>query len=1059
MTQAERPANGRDSRLLNAVKWRCIGPPRGGRVVAVAGDPVNPAVFYFGAVAGGVWKSYDGGTYWENVSDGYFKTSSVGAIAVSESDPNVVYAGMGEACIRVVPSYGDGVYRSTDAGKTWKHMGLEDTRHIGRVRVHPGNPDVVYVAALGHAFGPNEQRGVFRSTDGGETWECVLFKSEDAGAVDLSMDPTNPRILYATIWQVRRNFWSLNSGGPDCGLYKSTDGGDTWTEISENPGLPSGMKGRIGVAVSPAKPNRVWATVEAETCAIYRSDDSGATWELVNQDHDLHARPWYYSHIYADPQDSDTVWVLNMKCWKSLDGGKTFAEVTIPHGDNHDLWIDPNNPQRMIESSDGGTCVSFNGGDSWSTIYNQLTSQFYHVATDNQFPYRVYATQQDNYTVSVPSRTYKGAIPYSDCYPVGTAESGHIVVHPEDHNVVFSGAIGSVPGGGGCLIRYDHTTGQIRNVTVWPERIYGYGAKDHKYRFQWTFPVSFSPHDSNVMYAAGNILFRSTDEGSSWDPISPDLTRNDVTKMEISGGPFTKETTGAETYGTIFAFVESPREKGVLWAGSDDGLVHISRDDGKNWQRITPEGLPEWTLISMIEASPHEPGTAYMAATRYKLDDNRPILYKTNDYGQTWIDISDGIPEHDYTRVIREDPARRGMLYVGTETGVYVSFDDGGSWQPLQINMPVTPVHDLVVKENDLVAATHGRSFWILDDLTQLHQLTDDLADQSLHLLKPRAAYRMPRRARSRKPSPGKTYDIALGVAYVETTGPNGEPVRELLDAGEDAPDGVVVAYWLKTKPEDNVTLSFLDSRGSLIKSITSKSAEDAHQPAAEEAETWTPAEAGMNRFVWDMRYPEARRVPGDMSTEGAVTGPLALPGTYQVTVSVGDESQTQSFEILKDPRATTSQEDLEAQFDLLIKLRERISETHDSVNKIRSIRRQVDEWVKRVEGHSSAEPIAKSADTLKEKLFSIESELIQVNYTGQRDINNLPTKLNLRLAELIDVVAAADFAPPKQTYEVFEDFNARLAPQFQQLQEVVDKDVPEFENLVHELEIPAIVP
>ena len=1027
MTQSQRPANARDRRLFNALEWRCIGPPRGGRVVAVAGDPVNPAVFYFGAVAGGIWKSYDGGTYWENVTDGYIKTSSVGAIAVSDSDPNVVYAGMGESCIRVVPSYGDGVYRSTDAGKTWKHMGLEDTRHIGRIRVHPTNPDLVYVAALGHAFGPNEQRGVFRSTDGGETWERILYKSEDAGAVDLSMDPTNPRILYAAIWQAHRNFWTISSGGPDCGLYKSADGGDNWTEISDNPGLPSGMKGRIGVAVSPAKPNRVWATIESETCGIYRSDDSGANWELVNDADELHGRPWYYSHIFADPQDPDTVWVLNFKCWKSVDGGKTFAEVTTPHGDNHDLWIDPRNPQRMIEGSDGGATVTFNGGDSWSTIYNQLTAQFYHVATDNQFPYRVYATQQDNHTVSVPSRTGKGGIPWTECYSVGSAESGHIAVHPEDSNVVFSGAIGSVPGGGGCLVRYDHSTRQIRIVTVWPERTYGYGAKDHKYRFQWTFPIQFSPHDSGVLYVAGNIVFRSMDEGSSWEPISPDLTRNDVTKMEAAGGPFSKETTGAETYGTIFAFVESPHEKGVFWAGSDDGLVHISRDGGESWDRITPEGLPEWTLISMIEASPHDPATAYIAATRYKLDDNRPLLYKTNDYGQTWKEISDGIPEHDYTRVIREDPSRRGLLYVGTETGVYVSFDDGDSWQPLQLNLPTTPVHDLVIKENDLVAATHGRSFWILDDLTQLHQMTDDLAELPLRLLKPRAAYRLPPLSRPRKPSPGKTYDLSAGVTYVETPSPNGEPTRKLLDAGQDAPGGVVVAYWLKAKPEDQVTLSFLDSQGGLISSFTSRSTEDANGSADEEPDLWVPAEEGMNRFVWDVRYPSATRVPGDESTGNAVTGPLAPPGTYQVSITVGDQSQTQSFEILKDPRVETSQEDLQAQFDLLISLRDRISETHGSVNTIRSIRRQVEEWAKRVEGHSSAEVISVSADALKEKLLSIESELIQVDYTGMRDINNLPTKLNLRLAELMDVVAAADFAPPKQTYEVFEDFKGRF--------------------------------
>ena len=668
-----------DPRLLGAVDWRCIGPPRGGRVLAVAGDPVDQATFYFGAVAGGVWKTDDAGLYWQNVSDGYLNTSSVGAIAVSDSDPNVVYVGTGEASPRLDLTHGDGVYRSTDRGNTWTHLGLEDTRHIGRVRIHPDNPDIVYVAALGHVFGPNKQRGVFRTTDGGKTWENVLFKSENAGAIDLSMDPSNPRILYAAIWQVSRSFWNLENGGPESGLYKSTDGGDTWTEITNNPGMPGGIKGRIGVAASPAKSGRVWATVDAEDCGVYRSDDGGDTWELTNDNRDLQGRPWYYSHIFADPQDAETVWIMNFKAWKSVDGGRNFTEVGTPHGDNHDIWIDPRNTRRMAQGNDGGACVSLNGGESWSTIYNQLTSQFYHVTTDNEFPYRVLATQQDNAAISVPSRSHKTAIPWNDCYSVGTSESGHIVVDPKDSNVIISGGIGSSPGGGGNLLRYDHSTGQTRLITVWPEYHYGEGAISMKYRFQWTFPIQYSPHDPNVLYVAANVVFRSTDEGNSWEQISPDLTRNDPDKQAPSGGPIVKDTTGAETYCTIFAFVESPHEQGVFWAGSDDGLVHISRNGGESWDPITPEGLPEWTMISMIEPSPHDPATAYMSCTRYKLDDNTPMLYKTSDYGQTWTNITGNIPADDFTRVVREDPARKGLLYAGTETGVYVSFDDGGS--------------------------------------------------------------------------------------------------------------------------------------------------------------------------------------------------------------------------------------------------------------------------------------------------------------------------------------------------------------------------------------------
>lgn len=1055
MTQA---ARNNDSGLFNALRWRCIGPPRGGRVVAVAGDPQNPPVFYFGACAGGVWKTDDGGTYWYNISDGFFKTASVGAIAVADADPNVIYAGMGEACIRLDVSYGDGVYKSTDGGKTWAHLGLEDTRHIARIRIHPQHPDIVYVAALGHAFGPNRQRGVFRSTNGGRSWDHVLFISEDAGAADLSLDPRNPRILYAAIWQTRRTFWNLSSGGPYSGLYRSTDGGDTWSEVTNNPGLPKGLKGRMGVAVSPAQAGRVWVTVEAEDCGVYRSDDGGATWALVSDNRDLQGRPWYYQHIFADPQDADTVWVLNYQCWKSVDGGKTFFQVTTPHGDNHDLWIDPRNPQRMIEGNDGGACVTFNGGATWSTIYNQLTAQFYHVDTDRQFPYRVYGTQQDNTAISVPSRTNKGTIPLSDCYTVGTAESGYIAVHPNDPNIVFSGAIGSSPGGGGNLLRYDHRTGQTRIVTVWPELNTGYGAKDMKYRFQWTYPILFSPHDPNVLYVAGNVVFRSRDQGSSWEPISPDLTRNDVSKMEPSGGPITKDTSGAETYCTIFALVESPHEPGVFWAGSDDGLVHLSRDGGRTWHNITPPDLPEWTLISMIEVSPHDAASAYMAATRYKLDDPRPMLYKTTDYGKTWTDISGGIPADDYTRVIRADPGRRGLLYVGTETGVYVSFDDGASWRAMQANLPRVPIYDLLIKDDDLIAATHGRSFWILDDLTQLRQLSDDLAHQPFRLFKPRDTYRPATSFRVQKPAPGKNYQRGVGgyVAYTESRDPYGDVVLQFLDSGENPPDGVIVTYYLKEKPAGEVTLSFLDANGALIKTFSSAPPEPG---ASSKPEQRVPAEAGMNRFIWHMRYPDARLVPGDKLLEDKATGPLAPPGTYQVRLDVAGASQTQTFALLKDPRVSASQADFDAQFALLMAIRDKLSQVHDAVGTIRSVRQQVDEWVQRAAHHAAAATVARAAEALKAKLAAVEDDLIEVRYKGARDRLHLPAKLNAKLAELTSVVAAGDFAPPKQAYEVFDDITGKIAIRLARLEEIVEKEVAAFAHLLRELQIPAIVP
>ena len=1047
------------SNLLAAVRWRCIGPPRGGRVVAVAGDPVEQMVFYFGACAGGVWKTNDGGTYWENVSDGFFKTAAVGAITVSEADRNVLYAGMGESCIRGDVSYGDGVYKSTDAGKTWFHLGLADSRHIARIRVHPNNPDLVYVAALGHAFGPNEQRGVFRSRDGGRNWERVLFRSDKAGAIDLCIDPNNPRILYASLWETIRTPWSLTSGGPDSGIFKSVDGGDTWQELTDNPGMPHGLKGRIGIAVSPAKPSRVWVTVEADDCGVYRSDDGGAKWQLVSDNRDIQGRPWYYQHIFADTQDADTVWVLNYQCWKSVDGGKTFEQVSTPHGDNHDLWIDPSNPRRMIEGNDGGACVSFNGGETWSTIYNQLTAQFYHVVTDNQYPYRVYGTQQDNSAISVPSRTNKGAIPWGDCYTVGNSESGYIAVHPDNPNIVISGAVGSSAGGGGNLLHYNHETSQVRIITVWPELETGRGAIEMKYRFQWTFPIFFSPHDADVLYVAGNLVFRSADQGNSWEAISPDLTRNDVATMEPSGGPITKDTSGAEIYGTIFALVESPHEKGVFLAGSDDGLMHISRDAGRTWDDVTPPDLSSFTLISMIEVSPHDAATAYVAATRYKLDDPRPMLFKTNDYGKTWTDISQGIRDGDYTRVIREDPARRGLLYAGTETGVYLSTDDGSSWQPLQANLPSVPIYDLKVQDGDLVAATHGRSFWVLDGLTQIHQITDDLAMKPFHLLKPSTTHRLLSPGNPRKPSPGKHYQLGLGayVTFTEVSGPDGETFRKFLDAGENPPHGVVVTYYLKEKPEGKITLSVLESNGGLIKTLSSLATGEEAKDDAEEPRLQT--QPGMNRFIWNMRYPNARKVPGDKTTEEMTTGPTAPPGTYLISLAVGGQEQTQSLEIVKDPRISASQADLEGQFQLLIAIRDKLSETHDSINQLRSIRRQVEEWEQRSAGHTAAEAVSGQAGPLKEKLSAIEIELVQVYHKGARDRLHLPVKLNRKLAELISVVASADFAPTLQAYQVFGELSVQIDEQAKLLQDVLDQDVPQFIELVQELSIPAIVP
>ena len=1044
-----------------ALEWRCIGPHRGGRVVAVAGHPNDSNIFYFGACAGGVWKTIDGGTYWENISDGFFNTAAVGAIAVADSDPNVIYAGMGESCIRVDVSHGDGVYKSTDGGQTWTNLGLIDTRHIARIRVHPEKPDLVYVAALGHAYGPNKQRGVFRSSDGGKEWEQILFKSEKAGAIDLCMDAVNPRVLYASIWEGHRKFWEISSGGPDSGLYKSIDGGDTWVELTDNPGMPNGIKGRIGVAASPAKSGRVWALVEAEEGGLFRSDDGGETWEKLSDNADIRGRPWYFTHIFADPQNADIIWDLCYNVWKSIDGGRTFEQVTTPHGDNHDLWIDPSNPQRMINGNDGGACVSYTGGASWSSIYNQPTAEFYHVAADNHYPYRVHGTQQDSSAIRVPSRSYKGAILMSDCDPVGFSESGDIAVKPDDPEISYS----VYPGG--IINRFDARTGQERLVNVWPESHGESPPKDDKYRFNWKFPVVFSPHDPNTLYVAGNVVFKTTNDGTSWDEISPDLTRNDTTKQDVSGGPITLDGGSADIYCTVYAFAESPQKEGVLWAGTDDGLVHISRNGGGTWENVTPHDLPEWTMVSVIEASPHDPATAYLAGTRYKLDDNRPFLFKTNDYGENWHKIINGIPDWDFTRVIREDPSKRGLLYAGTETSVYVSLDDGASWNSLRCapvrksgpmdpiglgpGLPIVPIYDLTVKDHDLIAATHGRSFWILDDLTPLHQINERILKASVHLFKPRPTYRFLNDPRSSFSGfPGKNYEAETGTPvtrYRKQTG-DGDTQLVYLDAGKNPPDGVIMTYYLDREPEEEVRFTIADSHGDKIKVFSSNS----------DDECKLKPKSGFNRFVWDMRYPG----PDELSDEeGALRsevtgGPMASPGNYICEISIDGQTSSEAFEILKDPRVSATQEDLEAQFALLINVRDTISDIHNAVNRIRDIRRQIDEWEQRADGYQGQKTLSETALTLKGSLSSVENGLVKVKSLGG-SMRGGPVRLNAKVAWLTQVVSSADWAPTRQSYEVFDDLSTRAEGYFQELQRVIDTDLKDFGRLVDDLGIPAI--
>lgn len=1046
--------------LNGLLEWRCIGPFRGGRVVAVAGDSQRQNVFYFGACAGGVWKTEDAGTYWECVSDGFFNTASVGALAVSEADPNVIYAGTGEPTIRIDVSHGDGVYKSTDAGRTWQHIGLSNTRHIGKIRIHPENPDIVYVAALGHAFGPNQERGIYKSTDGGATWKHVLFKSKKAGAIDLTIDRHNPRILYATFWEAYRNFWNISSGGPDSSIWMSRDGGETWTDISRNKGLPEGTLGKMGIAASPAQPGRVWALIEAEKGGMYRSDDYGETWEHVGDNDQLISRAWYYMHLTPDPVDGDTVYVNNLSFWKSVDGGRTYTEIGTPHGDNHDLWIDPSNPQRMVQGNDGGACVSFNGGASWSTLYNQPTAQFYHVAADNRRPYRVYGTQQDNSSVAVPSRSPNSSITWGDCYPAGTGESGYLACHPENPDILYVGAVGSSPGGGNSLQRYDHRTRQIRLITTWPEEMHGEGAKDHKYRFAWTYPIVISPHDPNTLYAAGNIIFKTTNEGQSWEPISPDLTVADPDTLQPTGGPINRDSVGAEVYATVFAFAESPHEPGVLWAGSDDGLVHISKDGGANWTNITPPDLPERTLISCIEPSAHDAATAYMAATRYKLDDYRPYLYKTTDYGQTWTPINNGIRPDDFTRIIREDPAREGLLYAGTETGVYISFDGGANWQPFQLNLPVVPIHDLLIKENDLIAATHGRSFWILDDLTPLHQFSDEIASKAVYLFKPGTAERIAPKIfeGAFSGAPGKNYMGSLGIvaAFTEELTPENRRVYRYLDSGANPPRGAIITYFLKDAPEEPLKLEFLDADGSVVRTFTSKPA-DADENRDENAPKplYTTAAPGWNRFVWDLRCEEATRLEANDPYGGTYAGPLVVPGTYQVRLTVGDEVLTESFAVEVDPMADASHDDLVAQFELLLRIRDKLSEANTAINRMRRIRAQLDGWTTRLNGNAE---LADRARELQDKILEIEKPLLVPNLKrGWRGMLNQGTQLTRKLAELTSVVGIGDYRPTDQAVEVYTMLEEKIDAQLAAFDQLVKGELADYNQQIRQTEIEVI--
>ncbi len=1004
-----------NQKLYDAMEWRCIGPFRGGRSAAVTGVPGKPNLFYFGSTGGGVWKTTDGGQSWENISDGHFG-GSIGSVAVSEYDPNVIYVGGGEKTVRGNVSYGYGIWKTLDGGKSWNHIGLSESRHVARIRIHPRNPGLAYAAVMGDLYKPTEERGVYRTRDGGKSWEKILFANDDAGAVDLILDPNNPRIIYASTWRIRRTPYSLESGGEGSALWKSTDGGDTWENLTEKEGFADGPLGIIGVTVSPANSERVWAIVEADKGGVYRSDDGGEKWTRVNDSRSLRQRAWYYSRIYADTQDEDVVYVMNVRYHKSTDGGRTFKAYNAPHGDHHDLWIAPEDPERMIIGDDGGAQVSFDGGENWSTYYNQPTAQFYRVTTDDHFPYRIYAAQQDNSTVRILHRTDGRSIGERDWEPTAGGESAHIAVDPEDNEIVYGGSYG------GFLTRKNHRTEEVQAVNVWPDNPMGYGAEGMKYRFQWNFPIFFSPHNKDKLYAASNHLHLSYDQGRSWELISPDLTRNDSTKLGPSGGPITKDNTGVEYYCTIFAAAESPYEEGLIWAGSDDGLIHLSRDGGQNWENVTPPDMPEWMMINSIEPGPFTKGGAYVAGTRYKLGDYQPYLYKTKNYGQSWELIVDGIDREHFTRVLRADPKRQGLLYAGTETGMYISFDDGRSWADFQLNLPTVPITGLAIKDDNLIAATQGRSIWIIDDLTPLHQLNPQVADSEMHLYQPLAAYRM-----------------------------DGGQVKGLKTAGTNHPGGVMSYFYLKEKPADSVAvvLSFHEEDGTLIREFSTK---------AKEKEDRLELKQGANLFTWDMRYPEAKKFEGMILWWAGLSGPEAVPGNYKVKLTKGEQEIVQDFAILKDPRSSASLEDIQAQFDFMTEVNQKVTEAHQAIIDIRQLRQQLNHFTRHWKGDDSRKELLAKAEALDSVMTKVEKALYQTQNQSGQDPLNYPIKLANKLAHLNSLAGMGDFRPTEQAYAVKAEMTEKINEQLSTFYTLKEKEIPAFNRMVKEAAVDAII-
>lgn len=995
-----------ENNVPGALEYRLLGPFRGGRSAAVTGVPNKPNLFYFGATGGGIWRTKDGGRAWENISDGFFG-GSIGAIEVSESDPNVIYVGGGEKTVRGNVSSGYGIWKSEDAGKTWQSSGLKNSRHIPRIAIHPTNYNTVYAAVLGNIYKPTQERGVYKSTDGGKTWEQKLFVNQNAGAVDLLLDPNNPRVLYASSWNVRRTPYSLSSGGDGSALWKSTDSGETWKEISKNSGFPTDTLGIIGVTVSPVNSERIWAIVEnKEKGGVYQSNDGGETWKLINSERKLRQRAWYYSRIYADTEDENTVYVLNVNYHKSTDGGKTFSTYNAPHGDHHDLWIAPEDPKRMIIGDDGGAQVTYDGGETWSTYYNQPTSQFYRVTTDNAFPYRIYVAQQDNSTLRIPHRTEGWNISEDDWESTAGGESAHIAIDPNNNDIVYGGSYD------GFLTRYNHKTKTVRSISVWPDNPMGSGAEAMKYRFQWNFPIFFSPHNPKKLYTASNHLHVSTNEGESWELISPDLTRNDPTKLGSSGGPITQDNTSVEYYCTIFAAAESPITEGMLWVGSDDGLVHLSKNGGKNWEDVTPKGMPEWMMINSIEPSHFDEGTCYIAGTKYKTGDFAPYLYKTTDYGKTWKKITAGIADEHFTRVLREDPNQKGLLYAGTETGMYISFNDGSSWETFQLNLPIVPITDLALKNNNLIVATQGRSLWMIDDLTVLHQLKS-AKGKSNYLFKPKESYRM-----------------------------NGASRKGSLTTGTNHPNGVMVYFNLENPADQEIKLSFL-KQNDTIKSFSSKTEKDK-----------LTIKKGSNLFVWDTQGEGAERLDGMILWWASTEAPKAVPGTYKVVLEIGEETLTQNFTILPDENAETDVAGMQRQFDFITEINETVDSAHKSIKKIRGINKQLGAFQKQYKDQENVKELVEKAKKLSEDFSEIEKALYQTQNQSGQDPLNFPIKLTNKLAHLNSLVSMDDFPPTQQDILVQDELTQQINLQLNKFNLLVTEEIKTFNEQFNALQL-----